>query len=384
LKFNNFTTIQKLILIWGICNYGLNLNILSEIPNIFTISKSLNYDSEEIFIYLDKTLDSLNVDLLASNFDTLILNVDNFHTKTDHYINNTEPPMLNSTHCNFAYNKILYDFVNNSDAKSMNFNLSESNCIFAQYIPSDSQLKERKNSTKSFKETFPHFNSNSNSNHINPQANSHYSSLGINLIYYCPVLKTPEIKKFMHKSLKENIKKICDLVNEMYNNNNANFYNYQTMTKSVKPHKKVASVMTSTVLNGNNNIQHVSSHIFTLNKSDLMHQLNNVNIDFSANDISKIVLEETKPTLSKEILEGVSFYSQNSINREWEYLRNPWYQNNIQFKPKFRKTSKNFLKMNFSDKITQQPSSYPTNISVTGGTNPNTMNFIRNLNDNRT
>jgi len=356
LKFNNFTTIQKLILIWAICTYGTNMNILSEIPNIFTFTKSLNYDTEEIFVYLDKTMDSLNVDLLASNFDSLNFSHNTIQTKSDHYIKNYEPPMLNSTHCDFAYNKILYDYVNNYDIKSLNYtnpNTSESNCYFGLNSSTNnlqnSQNKNnsrpirnslRKDSQTSAPNTILGMNSlNSSSQLLQIHSVSSFNSspIGISLIYYSPVLKTSEMKKFMYKSLKENIKKVCDLVNDLYNNNNINFYNYETMTRNTKPLKKNISQSNSTTAPSNL----VSSLNGTvLKKADLMQQLNNSKIDFSANEISKNVIDETRPTLSKEILEGVSFYSQNSINREWEYLRSPWYQNNIQFKPKFRKSSK--------------------------------------------
>ena len=50
-------------------------------------------------------------------------------------------------------------------------------------------------------------------------------------------------------------------------------------------------------------------------------------------------LKKTKPSNKQNI--GVAFYSQNMINKEWEIMRNQWYQNNTQFKPKFRKYCKN-------------------------------------------
>jgi hypothetical protein len=58
---------------------------------------------------------------------------------------------------------------------------------------------------------------------------------------------------------------------------------------------------------------------------------------FNIRNFSTNILENTKPTNKSDILEGVAFYSTTSINREWDILRTPWYQNNIQFKPKFRK-----------------------------------------------
>lgn len=70
-----------------------------------------------------------------------------------------------------------------------------------------------------------------------------------------------------------------------------------------------------------------------------MSQLYNGKQDFYLSKMTDKILDETKPNIRQDILEGVAFYSQQSIQREWEILRMPWYQNNTQFKPKFRKHS---------------------------------------------
>jgi hypothetical protein len=64
---------------------------------------------------------------------------------------------------------------------------------------------------------------------------------------------------------------------------------------------------------------------------------------FSVSKLAEVTLDNTKPNVKHDILEGVAFYSQNSINKEWDTLRSLWYQNNTQFKTKFRKHSKVLL-----------------------------------------
>ena len=74
--------------------------------------------------------------------------------------------------------------------------------------------------------------------------------------------------------------------------------------------------------------------------SSILNSINNSNFNFSVKKYSDYILESTKPNIRQDTLEGVSFFSQQSITKEWEILRTPWYQNNIQFKPKFRKPCK--------------------------------------------
>jgi hypothetical protein len=322
LKFESFTTIQKLILIWGLCNYGMNLNIVAEIPNIFTFSKSLQYDTDEVFVYLDKTLDQLNVDLLASNFDVVNPNSNNFHNKFDHYINNLDPPMLNSTHCNFYYNKKLHDYVKHNNKTNIN---NVDNSVGFPNVKIKNYVANYGKNIKDIKD---------NNSHITQTQNL---SQGVNLISYSPIFKSPEVKKFMYKNLKDNVKRICDLVFEnFYNNNTNSSYNYQTMSK----------ISASTTNNNSNNKETMMKNLrnkpnlnTNLNKNDLIQQLSNTKVDFNVSDVAKNALESTKPNVRQDILEGVSFYSQHSIQKEWEHLRSPWYQNNTQFKPKFRKNS---------------------------------------------
>jgi len=84
-----------------------------------------------------------------------------------------------------------------------------------------------------------------------------------------------------------------------------------------------------------------------LNKENLLAELNIITEDkndiFSVQNIATEKLNSTKPNNRQNIMEGVSFYSQTMIQKEWDNMRSMWYQNNTQFKPKFRK----YCKINF-------------------------------------
>ncbi len=78
-----------------------------------------------------------------------------------------------------------------------------------------------------------------------------------------------------------------------------------------------------------------------LNKENLLSELYIISEDktdfFSINSFATEKLNNTKPNNRQNILEGVSFYSHTMIQKEWDNMRTLWYQNNTQFKPKFRK-----------------------------------------------
>jgi hypothetical protein len=112
LKFEHMTMFQHLTLLWGLKNYALNKNILAEIPNIYPFSKSIAFEPEEIFINLDMQLhNKYSVDLLVSNVETL----GSYIRSNSKYILPVDPPMLNSIHYNFFYNKRILDYVKNKE-----------------------------------------------------------------------------------------------------------------------------------------------------------------------------------------------------------------------------------------------------------------------------
>lgn len=120
LKFGNFTIVQQLVMFWALTNYAFNLHIISEIPNIFNYSRSISYDVEEIKTFLDRNLENMGIDMSFSNFNNIIYNSSKFKP----YVQQSEAPMLNSSDCNFYYNKKSLEFTyfnreNVNDANSI-------------------------------------------------------------------------------------------------------------------------------------------------------------------------------------------------------------------------------------------------------------------------
>lgn len=99
--------VQKYVYLWGLSRYGLNLSILYDLPNIFPFSKSIYFDKEEdLMNYLTEMMKEYDVDLEGSSFENLT-------TIKDSYLFNIkgDPPLLNSTECNFEYNSKLYNYL---------------------------------------------------------------------------------------------------------------------------------------------------------------------------------------------------------------------------------------------------------------------------------
>lgn len=287
LKFEKFTKLQEVILLWGLCKYGTAFNIVSEIPNIFQLTKSLYYENEEVYKYLDSVLEcQYGIDIFSSNFDhlrsTSLFQNDEMHLAIKKFITSedshqkfvyeTEPALLNSMHCNFIYNKQM---------KISVFCKNSQNVICTKVPDSEFPIC---NANKPIRErTLSYFLVprlfKGNKMLFRTSLNSMYKSLKL----ICGFKTTRQNQK--------KIKGDCE-----------------------KDHNKKDDFLMKALGN---------THSFSITQINL-------------NKIKKIGMSN-----SNEILEGVAFYSAKSLTKEWESLTNNWYQNNTHFKPIFRKTQKN-------------------------------------------
>jgi len=225
-KFEKFTILQKLVSLWGLINYGFAYGtVLSEIPNIFSLTKSITYENEEILNFLNKTLEELKVDSYISSFENIkYLNFDknnNFSEKfflnkslnvnflkknneeLNYYIYNLDPPMLNNTNWNFYYNKKIFDLnkIKNNNFEKKN-NSNDKNIRLSQIL-----IKP----TKEILENYPIIEVDESLEFSNKKS-------GINLILSNPIFSL-ENKKILFNFYKEFIKKLSEKIEYMYNEN---------------------------------------------------------------------------------------------------------------------------------------------------------------------
>ncbi len=245
-KFDKFTILQKLVTLWGLVNYGFSYGtVLSEIPNIFSFTKSITYENEEIVNFLNKTLEEFKVDSFISSFENInFINYDrinNFNNKIfilgqgkktninflrknnekfNKYIYNLDPPMLNNTNWNFYYNKKIFQMKkmkeeNKKELKYINNNTNiESKKLQQKLILNEILMKP----TKEILEDYPIINLKEIENKANKKS-------GINLILSNPIF-TLENKKIIFNLFKDFMKKLCEKIEVMYNESQINFKKY--------------------------------------------------------------------------------------------------------------------------------------------------------------
>ena len=119
LKFEKFTKIQELVLLYAISQYGICIPVLIEILNILPLSKTLVVDQEEICYFLDKCLEhKYGIDMIASNIDNLIFNHKEGFNKCSFYakkyIFEIESGLLNIFHGDFNYNSKINQNLNSN------------------------------------------------------------------------------------------------------------------------------------------------------------------------------------------------------------------------------------------------------------------------------
>ena len=297
-NYGQFTSLQKLIFIWAMSLYGNNKYILNEISNMFVFTKNINFDNDEMNYIMENILDEIGIDLYGSNLNLLPKN--NF-ANASAFI---ESPIQIATTSTFNYSQQLHDFISGR-------------------IPT---MKSDKGITEKYK-LVRHFFGN-----IQKNLKNNYSS--ISFISRNPLLRSSSIKQKIYNGIKSQICKICYRV-EMLSNNNKSKYDYFNMSSN--PNSK--NIIND--LSSYENITQMKNK--RLNRENLLKQLNSVKSksEFSCRGITEGFLKaNNNKNDTPRTIEILSFFSPDSIQKEWKLMRKPWYQNNKEFNPKFKKGSK--------------------------------------------
>lgn len=234
-KFEKFTVLQKLVAMWGLVNYGFAYgSVLAEVPNIFSLTKSIGYENDEILNFLNKTLEEFKVDSFISSFENIkYVNYDrrnNFCVKSFpawkksnnvnfiankssenngealcKFIYNLDPPMLNNTNWDFYYNKKIFQMQKIKQERKKLLN-----CTSKETGESKLRLREILNQpTKEILEDYPIVSV----SEIDFDKGEKRS--GINLILANPVF-TLENKKMLFNAYKDFMKKLCEKVEGLF------------------------------------------------------------------------------------------------------------------------------------------------------------------------
>ena len=297
------TILQKMVVLWAISQYGINHYIINEILNMFSFSKTCDLDNEEISVLIERVLKENNIDINQCNFATL---------KPNYYKNFTsfiDAPIQISNIVNFNYSEKLKKFIN-GEINSMNeeINFVENEIYF---------LNELNNNIYSRKLNFINNN-----------------PLFMNDIYRLEFFE--KIKKFLIKYSK----KVIDI-----KNNNFSIYDYYTMEKidyeKAKIRKfKIDDVSCYSKIKNNKKEKKI-------NKQKLLEMFNKNNTNeyynknFLNNIIENKVTHPNNENKSNIMMVILSFNSPPMIQKEWETMRSPWYQNNYMLNPKFKKGGRN-------------------------------------------
>ena len=298
---SKLTPLQKLVYIWGISLYGKNEFILNDICNMFSFTKNINLDNEDIEFIIDKILDEINVDMLASNFNALTINTFN------NVPNNIESPIHITTTSRFNYNNQLKDF-------------------FSGNIKTLTDAKEIEQKYKLPKYSFGSIEKKKINNHNN-----------ITFIKKNPLFENIQIKQKINKEVINQIIKFCDEVKEI-SERNISQYDYYEMKEIMKYHgsieNKVNDIKCYDKIKKAKNTKLNRENIL----NDLKSNLEPINVKMTTEKVlTNQPLSDNKNNERPRIMEVLSFFCNETIDKEWKQLRTTWYQNNSKFNTKYRK-----------------------------------------------
>ena len=298
---SKLTPLQKLVYIWGISLYGKNEFILNDICNMFSFTKNINLDNDDIEFIIERILDEINVDMLASNFNSLSINTFN------NVPNNIESPIHITTTSRFNYNNQLKEF-------------------FSGKIKTLKDIKEIEEKYKLPKYSFGTVEKKNVNNYNN-----------INFINKNPLFENILIKQKFNREVINQTIKFCDEVKEI-SEKNISQYDYYGMKEIMKSHNSIKNKIND--IQCYNKIKKAKNT--KLNRENVLNDLNSnleqINVKNETEKVLKSqLINENKINERPKIMEVLSFFCNETIDKEWKLLRTTWYQNNSKFNIKYRK-----------------------------------------------
>ena len=149
------------------------------------------------------------------------------------------------------------------------------------------------------------------------------------------------MKRKFSCAIMEQMKKLCDQVNEI-SEKNVSQYDYYQMKEIPKSESAKNNLNYKKKINDIKSYENIrKAKNKKLNREEVLKDLESNKQQIDVKKITDNVLDEQKNDSKNigrpKIMEVLSFFCYETIEKEWKQLRATWYQNNSKFNPKYRK-----------------------------------------------
>ena len=327
IKYEQFTPLQKLIILYGIFASGNNPSLVNCILNMYSPTHCVMYNNEEMSYICGKILEEVDISYESNFCNIKDEKIFNFNKNEKFYLNNSqkfdiESSLFITEFNDFKYNDTIRKIYNLKDDKKG----EEFSKIFHE-IKNQDQYKL-----------------NSEFNIKNKNISLQKSLNLIKIITNNQYIKNPEVKKkFLNdilKYLKDFTKKI-----KQFQENNISKYNYFTGEPEnlLGKKRKINDLNYEEIIKNKNKKLDKDSVLNLLreNKKNIKYNCKSYSIKEIKKEIIKNDDNNRDTSVKNKIINVINLYNPNNIKNEWEKNRKQWYQNNQRFNPIFKINDRN-------------------------------------------
>ena len=319
-RYDQFTPLQKLIILYGIFASGNNPSLVNCILNMYSPTHCVMYSNEEMNYICGKICEEVGINY-ESNFSNMKDDeIFNFNKNEKFYLNNSQKIDIESSLFMTEFNDFKYNDTIREIYKIKDDIKGEEYAKIFHEIKNKDQYKL-----------------NSEFNIKNKNISLQKSKNLIKIITNNPYIKNPEIKKNFLNEILQYLKSFCKKIKQFQENNRSK-YNYFTGEILLGNKRKINDMNYPDIIENKKKKLDKDSvlNILRENKNNIKYKCKSYSIKEIKKEIIKKSDYNEEISVKNKILNVINLYNQNNIKNEWEKNRKEWYQNNQRFNPIFK------------------------------------------------
>ena len=319
-RYDQFTPLQKLIILYGIFASGNNPSLVNSILNMYSPTHCVMYCNEEMSYICGKICEEVGIKYEPGFNNMKEDEIFNFNKNEKFFLNNSQKVDIESSVFMTEFNDFKYNDTIREIYKIKEDKKGEEFAKIFHEIKNKDQYKL-----------------NSEFNIKNKKISLQKSKNFLKILTNNPYIKNPELKKKFLNEILQYLKSFCKKIKQFQENNKSkfNYFTGETFTGNKRE------------INDMNYPEIIQNKKKKLDKDSVLKILkeNRGNIpyrcqSYSIKEIKKEIIKKNEKnediSVKNKILNVINLYNQNNIKSEWEKNRKEWYQNNQRFNPIFK------------------------------------------------
>ena len=319
-RYEHFTPLQKLIILYGIFASGNNPSLVNCILNMYSPTHCVMYNNDEMNYICSKICEEVGIEYEQNFINIKDDEIFNYNKNEKFFLNNSQKIDIESS----LFMTEFHDFKYNDTIREI-YKIKEDK-KGEEYAKIFHEIKNK-----------DQFKLNSEFNIKNKNISLQKSINLIKILTNNSYIKNSEIKKKFLSEILLYLKSFCKKIKQFQENNKSK-YNYFTGEKFLENKRKINDMDYPEIIQNKKKKldKNMVLNMLKENKNKIKYNCKSYSIKEIKKEIIKKDENNDEISVKYRILNVINSYTQDNIKKEWEKNRKEWYQNNQRFNPIYR------------------------------------------------